>query len=71
MGDAPDGGYAARAEAAQANRRSPAAFVVDRSRQIADVTRWDGYVASYQPLRGRGLTLQDAAAAVREVQDVS
>lgn len=69
--DVPDDVYAALVEAAEANRQSLSAFVVDRLSEVAQVTRLDDYVASYRPPRGSGLTLDDAIAAVREVREAS
>lgn len=69
--DVPDDVYSALAEAAEANRQSLSAFVVDRLTEIAQVAQLDDYVASYQPPRGTGVTLEDAAAAVREVREAS
>ncbi|OLT43065.1 hypothetical protein BJF85_02935 [Saccharomonospora sp. CUA-673] len=69
--DVPDDVYAALADAAAANRQSLSAFVVDRLAEIAEVTRLDAYVDSYQPPRGSGLTIDDATAAVRDVREAS
>jgi uncharacterized protein (DUF1778 family) len=69
--DVPDDVYAALAEAAEANRQSLSSFVVDRLSEVAQVTRLQDYVASYQPPQGSGITLDDAAAAVREVREAS
>jgi uncharacterized protein (DUF1778 family) len=69
--DVPDDVYAALAEAAKANRQSLSSFVVDRLSELAQVTRLEDYVASYQPPQGSGITLDDAAAAVREVREAS
>jgi hypothetical protein len=69
--DVPDDVYATLAEAAKANGQSLSAFVVDRLSEVAQMTRLDGYVASYLPPRGTGVTLEDAAAAVREVRKAS
>jgi uncharacterized protein (DUF1778 family) len=69
--DVPDDVYAALAEAAEAHRQSLSAFVVDRLSEVAQVTRLEDYVASYQPPQGSGITLDDAAAAVREVREAS
>ncbi|WP_212567739.1 hypothetical protein, partial [Pseudonocardia sp. Ae505_Ps2] len=63
--------YAALAATAEANRQSLSAFVVDRLTEVAQVTRLDNYVASYQPPQGSGLTLDDATAVVREVREAS
>lgn len=69
--DVPDDVYAALARAAEANRQSLSAFVVERLTEVAQVTRLDDYVASYQPPKGSGVTIEDAAAAVREVREAS
>lgn len=69
--DVPDDVYAALAEAAEANRQSLSAFVVDRLTEVARVTRLDAYVASYLPPQGSGVTMEDATAAVREVREAS
>ena len=69
--DVPDDVYAALVEAAGANRQSLSAFVVARLVEVAQVTRLDDYVASYQPPEGSGVTIEDATAAVRKVRQVS
>jgi hypothetical protein len=69
--DVPDDVYAALAEAAEANRQSLSAFVVDRLTEVAQVARLSDYVASYPPPQGSGVTLEDATAAVREVREAS
>lgn len=69
--DVPDDVYAALTEAAEANRQSLSAFVVDRLTEVAQVTRLEDYVASYRPPEGSGLTLDDATAAVRETREAS
>ncbi|WP_187352042.1 hypothetical protein [Allosaccharopolyspora coralli] len=69
--DVPDDVYATLTEAAQANRQSLSAFVVDRLTEVAQVARLDEYVASYRPPHGSGLTLDDATAAVREIREAS
>lgn len=69
--DVPDDVYADLATAAEANRQSLSAFVVERLTEVAQVTRLDAYVASYQPPTGSGVTIEDAAAAVREAREVS
>lgn len=67
----PDDVYAVLAEAAEANRQSLSAFVVDRLAEVAQVVRVGDYVASYTPPAGSRISLQDAAAAVREVREAS
>lgn len=69
--DVPDDVYKALADAAEANRQSLSAFVVERLVEVARVAMLDDYVASYRPPAGSGVTLEDAAAAVREVRDAS
>jgi len=69
--DVPDEVYAALAEAAEANRQSLNAFVVDRLSELARVISVADYVASYEAPLGTGVTLDDAAAAVREVREAS
>jgi hypothetical protein len=64
--DVPDDVYAALAAAAEDNRQSLSSFVVDRLVEIAQTSQLDDYVAAYLPPRGSGVTLQGAAAAVRE-----
>lgn len=67
----PDDVYAALTEAAEENRQSLSAFVVDRLTEVAAVTRLADYVASYPVPQGSGLTLEDATAAVREGREAS
>lgn len=69
--DVPDDVYATLAEAADANRQSLSAFVVDRLTEVARVARLGDYIASYTPPTGSGITLEDAASAVREVREAS
>ena len=69
--DVPDDVYTSLAEAAAANRQSLSAFVVDRLTEVALVVRLPDYLASYAPPQGTGVTLEDAAAAVREVREAS
>ncbi len=69
--DVPDEVYAALVQAAAASRQSLSAFVVDRLTEVAQVAGLADYVASYAPPRGTGVTLEDAAAAVREVREAS
>ena len=71
MRDVPDDVYAALAEAAEASRQSLSAYVVDRLAEIAQVARLGDYLNAYQPPVGSGVTLEDAAAAVREVREAS
>ncbi len=69
--DVPDDVYEALAEAAKTNRQSLSAFVVERLTEVAQATKLERYVASYEPPTGIGVTLEDAATAVREVREAS
>lgn len=69
--DVPEDVYAALVDAAEKNRQSLSAFVVDRLAEIARVARIDGYLATYQPPDGSGVTVEQAVAAVREVREAS
>ncbi|PXY34506.1 hypothetical protein BAY59_02990 [Prauserella coralliicola] len=69
--DVPDEVYDALAVGAAASRQSLNAFVVDRLAEVAQVLNVADYVASYEPVRGTGVSLDDAAAAVRDVREVS
>ncbi|MDQ1287613.1 MAG: hypothetical protein QG622_1178 [Actinomycetota bacterium] len=69
--DVPDEVYSTLVEAAGANRQSLNSYVVDRLAEMAQVARLAGYVRSYAPPTGTGVTLDDAAAAVREVREGS
>ena len=69
--DVPDEVYDALSEAAKSNRQSLRAFVVDRLTEVAQVVRVADYLDSYAPPEGTGVTLDDAAAAVREVREAS
>ena len=69
--DVPDDVYTALAEAAEANRQSLSAFVVDRLTEVARVARLGDYVGAYTPPAGTGISLEDAANAVREVREAS
>lgn len=69
--DVPDDVYDVLAAAAERNRQSLSAFVVDRLSEIAQATQLEDYVASYTPPLGSGVTLADAVEAVREVRRAS
>ncbi|HEY2762978.1 MAG TPA: hypothetical protein VGJ13_03045 [Pseudonocardiaceae bacterium] len=69
--DVPDEVYAALAHAAEANRQSLSAFVADRLTEVAQLARLPEYVAAYGPPQGTGVTLDNAAAAVREGREAS
>lgn len=58
--EVPDDVYEALAGAAEANRQSLNAFVVDRLSEVARVLELGGYLSSYEPPRGTGITLDDA-----------
>lgn len=69
--DVPEDVYSALVEAAAANRQSLSAFVVERLAEVARVTRLTDYIASYQPPTHEAVSIDEAAAAVREVRDAS
>jgi hypothetical protein len=69
--DVPDEVYATLVEAAEVNRQSLNSYVIDRLAEVARVARLAEYVRSYVPPEGTGVTLDDAAAAVREVREAS
>lgn len=69
--DVPDDVYSALVEAAANNRQSLSAFVVDRLGEIAQLTHLTDYLDSYTPPPRTGVSVEDAAAAVREVRDAS
>lgn len=69
--DVPDDVYAALVEAAQANRQSLSAFVIDRLTEIAQITKLTDYLTSYPAPQGSRVTLEDAAEAVRESRRAS
>lgn len=69
--DVPDDVYAALTQAADSNRQSLSAFVVDRLAEVAQVTRLDEYVAAYEAPGGTGVSIEDASAAVRDIREAS
>ncbi len=69
--DVPDDVYTALVRAADSHRQSLSAFVVERLAEVARVTQLEDYVASYQPPAGTGVSIDDAAATVREVRQAS
>jgi hypothetical protein len=69
--DVPDDVYAALTHAAENNRQSLSAFVVDRLSDLAQVVQIADYVDSYVPPRRTGVSLDDAVAAVREAREAS
>jgi len=68
--DVPDEVYTALAQEAGARHQSLNAFVIDRLAEVAHLARLVDYVGSYPAPRNTGVTLDDAAAAVREVREV-
>jgi len=69
--DVPDDVYAALVAAADNNRQSLSAFVVDRLAEVAQSVGVAEYVSAYPPPRGTRVTTEDAVAAVREVREAS
>jgi hypothetical protein len=69
--DVPDEVYGVLVQAAEANGQSLNAFVVDRLAEAAQVAKIADYVAAFPAPSGTGVTLEDAAAAVREVRAAS
>lgn len=69
--DVPDDVYAALARAAERHRQSLSSFVVDRLSEVVQVLTVADYVDSYAPPRRTGISLEDAATAVREVREAS
>ena len=69
--DVPDDVYSALADAASASRQSLSAYVVDRLTEAAQIARLGDYVATFEPPIDTGLSLEDAATAVREVREAS
>jgi len=69
--DVPDDVYTALVSAAEDNRQSLSAFVVDRLAEVAQAVRVADYVSAYPPPRGTDITTEDAVAAVREVREAS
>lgn len=67
--EVPDDIYAALAAAAETNRQSLSAFVVERLTEVAQVVRVADYVSSFASPRGTDVTIEDAVAAVREVRE--
>lgn len=69
--EVPEDVYKALTRAAEANRQSLSAFVVDRLTEAAEVTRLSDYMSTYPEPRGSGVTMEEATAAVREVREAS
>ena len=69
--DVPDDVYRALTSAAEANRQSLSAFVVDRLTEAAAVTRLRDYMSTYPEPQGTGVTLEEATAAIQEVREAS
>lgn len=63
--DVPDEVYAALAEAAEMNRQSLSAYVVDQLTQVARYSRLTDYLATYPAPTGSKVGLEDAVEAVR------
>jgi hypothetical protein len=69
--DVPDDVYATLVRAADQNRQSLNAFVVDRLAEVAQMVQVADYVSSYMAPQGTGVTIEDAVAAVREGREAS
>lgn len=69
--DVPEDVYSTLTQAAADNRQSLSAYVIDRLVEMAEVARVGDYVATYPPPEDTGVTLADAAAAVRDVRETS
>ncbi len=67
--DVPDDVYQTLVDAAEASGRSLNSFVVDRLRETVELLRLPGYVDSYLPPSNTGISLEEAAAAIRAVRD--
>lgn len=64
--DVPEELYATLARHAAAKRMSLNTFVVDQLAEVAQVLEVADHLAAYQPPDGTGISLEDAAAAVRQ-----
>lgn len=69
--DVPDDVYDALAAAAEENRQSLNAYVVDRLEEAARVARAMGHMASYPAPSGTGVTVEDVVEALHEVREAS
>jgi hypothetical protein len=69
--DVPDDVYAALARAAEENRQSLGAYVVERLTEVMQVLSVAEYVETYAPPRRTGISIEDAVNAVREVRQAS
>src|SRR5262249_12089751 len=69
--DVPDDVYAILVQAAESNRQSLSAFVVERLTEVVQVLGVADYVESYVPPRKTGVSLDDAVDAVREARHAS
>jgi len=69
--DVPDDVYAALVSAAEDNRQSLNAFVVDRLAEVAQAVRVADYVSTYPPPRGTDVTTEEVVTAVREAREAS
>lgn len=69
--DVPDDVYAVLVEAADANRQSLNAFVIEQLTEAARVVRIADYIAAYPAPAGSKVSIEDAVAAVREDREAS
>lgn len=69
--DVPDDVYAVLVQAAEQNRQSLSAYVVERLSEVVKVLGIANYVGSYVPPGRTGVSLEDAVNAVREVREAS
>lgn len=69
--DVPDDVYLVLAQAAEQDRQSLSAYVVDRLTEVVQVLGVADYVDSYVPPRRTGISLDAAVKAVREVREAS
>ncbi|MBV8933227.1 MAG: hypothetical protein JOZ47_12680 [Kutzneria sp.] len=67
----PDDVYEALARSAEVSRQSMNAFVMERLAELTQVLSVADYLMSYTPPAGTGITLNDAAAAVRDIREAS
>ena len=69
--DVPDDVYAVLVRAADQNRQSLSACVVQRLSEVVQVLGVADYLDSYVPPRRTGISVEDAVNAVREVREAS
>jgi hypothetical protein len=69
--DVPDDVYSVLVQAADRNRQSLSAYVVDRLTEVVQVLGVADYLDSYVPPRRTGISVEDAVKAVREVREAS